>query len=324
MIPSHVVLLSDANTNGYCVPLLKLLVPTLTYADAIVIPQGELHKNENTLFFIIQQLADLRCTRSTMLVCVGGGVLCDIGAFAASIFKRGIPVALIPTTLLSMVDAAIGGKTGVDVGMIKNMIGTFYEPMWVYTNPLFLNTLPQAKKKAGIAEIIKHALLHSTESWSVISNAAEHYYYELTSIQQSQTFKKYIVSQDTKDTGARQQLNLGHSIGHALESLYMTKTNALTHGEAVMVGLHLELLLSEELLQFPSLYVVQFISLKDRLFPHLSSLNFTFEEIRPLLLQDKKNTNCIRMSLLQDIGKPVWGVDVSEEKIKKVIYANYK
>lgn len=206
----------------------------------ILIPDGEKNKNEKTLFFILKKMAELGVQRDACLVSVGGGVVGDVGGFAASIYMRGIKFIQIPTTLLAQVDASIGGKTGIDFYGIKNLIGSFHQPSLVLIDPLVLKTIDKRQYKTGLAEVIKYGIIQDEkmfreieENTQRILNRDEKILLEL--IEKSCGIKARIVSADEKENGKRIWLNYGHTLGHALESYFDYKV--LTHGEAISHGM---------------------------------------------------------------------------------------
>ena len=309
------ILLADANTNGFCIPLFKKLLPQFNTSSLIVIPQGESNKNLATCNLIWSELDRLRADRSSVLINIGGGMISDIGGFAASVYKRGIDFMNIPTTLLSMVDACYGGKTAIDFNNIKNNIGTFQHPKAIYIQTSFLKTLDHSILKSGIAETIKHALISSADWWHQMIQFQEQEFYSLATIQKSLQIKVALVMQDERDYGIRQTLNFGHTIGHAIESYSLTTAQPLLHGEAILLGMIHELKISEDLFNLDPTILIQLLKLKETLFPNLI-FNYTFHDIKPFLKHDKKNKDGIRMSLLNELGNCDIHVLVSDENIE--------
>lgn len=309
------ILLADANTNGFCVPVFKELFPFLSSSPLIVIPQGEENKTIKVCTLIWEQLIRFEASRKTVLISIGGGVLSDIGGFAASVYKRGIRFVNIPTTLLSMVDACYGGKTGIDFLHAKNLIGTFQLPIVIFCNPYFILTLDQRILKSGIAEIIKHALLSSSAWWHQLQHASIESCCSIETIKHCLQVKKEFTDEDLLDEGTRQSLNLGHSVGHAIESYSLQTTSPLLHGEAIILGLIHELKISQQIFQLPSQLIEELISLKNKFFPDLK-FEYTMDDIKPFLIQDKKNHQGLRMSLLRNIGEVEIQVKVTIEQIQ--------
>lgn len=296
----HRIVLVDAKTNGFCLPVLKQLLPSLRYAEVIIVPDGEANKNWQILQLIWEELTRLGAGRNTLLISLGGGVLSDLGGFAASTFKRGIPSMYIPTTLTAMVDAALGGKTGIDWMGYKNLIGSFYPASLIYIQPTFLHTLPKDHIYSGMVEMWKHALIDSAQAWQDIQDCTPQDLIHPHKIKTSIAIKQGLVELDPFDRKERQALNLGHSIGHAIEA-YRLHQQPLLHGEAVLLGLIFECELAENILGLKPTIRQELKALKARYFPNLM-LNCTPEDLVPWLLQDKKNDDGIRMSLLQAPG----------------------
>lgn len=312
---SQIILLADANSNGFCIPVFKSLFSSLSKCPRIVIPQGEVNKTIEVCNYIWQELNVLHADTKTIVLNIGGGMLSDIGGFACSVYKRGISFINIPTTLLAMVDAAYGGKTGIDFQGYKNHIGTFQPALAIFVEPKFLASLNERILRSGFAEMIKHALLNDLHSWENLLHFEKDDFISIANIKNSMAVKMQFADHDTKDKGKRQCLNLGHSIGHAIESFSLHIHKPLLHGEAIMLGLYVELKLSEQYLQLPDNISVHLLSLKEKFFADLD-FNFTYDEIAPYLLHDKKNDEGIRMSLLKNIGECKHGVLVSEHHIQ--------
>ncbi|MDR2814023.1 MAG: 3-dehydroquinate synthase [Prevotellaceae bacterium] len=227
---SHVVIITDGNVRK-CYSELCNVFPT------IEIETGEQHKTLNTISYIASELVHLEADRQTFILGIGGGIVCDVVGFAASIFMRGLPFGFVSTSLLSQVDASVGGKNGVNYKGYKNMLGVFAQPQFVICDPQSMATLPQKEFAAGFAEIVKAAMLASASLFGYIENnvekalqkdpqTLEHLVYEAVKI------KADIVAVDEREQGERRKLNLGHTFAHAIE-----KNTPLTHGEAVSVGL---------------------------------------------------------------------------------------
>lgn len=320
---AQIVILADAKTNGFCVPVFKKLMPSFLNTSLIIIPDGEQNKTLESCKLVWDFLIQINATKNTLLINIGGGMVCDLGGFIAATFKRGIDYINVPTTLLAMNDACLGGKTAVDYNDIKNIIGVIKYPIAVYIYPIFLNSLSEKIKISGIAEMIKHAALQSKEVWNNICKMSLDNFEKIEMIQQSLLFKKSIVTQDALDENVRQVLNFGHTIGHAIESESMNQKERLLHGEAIMLGMIYEAMLSHELLEFDKKYIGDLIELKNKFFPFLN-MNIEFDTIKKFLLQDKKNTESVVMSLLHDIGECKIKINVSEEQIKNAILETNK
>ena len=298
--------LTDETTHRLCRPLLKQW-DRLDGATDIVIPPTDVNKNIATTTTVWSALADGGASRHSLMVCLGGGMVTDLGGFAASTFKRGLRFINIPTTLLAMVDAAVGGKTGVNFNALKNEIGVFNEAAIVVIDTDFLRTLDKRNMLSGYAEMLKHALLHDEAMW------AEHLKMDFNDInyaqlqklvEQSIEVKRHIVTIDPHEKGLRKALNLGHTVGHALESFAMETGRPVLHGYAVAWGLVGELYLSAVLQHFPQdkmRQTVRFIR------EHYEAINFTcndYDRLFELMKHDKKNVGGeINFTLLSDVGE---------------------
>lgn len=301
-----IFILTDETTHRLCRPLLKQW-DRLDGATDIVIPPTDVNKNIATTTTVWSALADGGASRHSLMVCLGGGMVTDLGGFAASTFKRGLRFINIPTTLLAMVDAAVGGKTGVNFNALKNEIGVFNEAAIVVIDTDFLRTLNKRNMLSGYAEMLKHALLHDEAMW------AEHLKMDFNDInyaqlqklvEQSIEVKRHIVTIDPHEKGLRKALNLGHTVGHALESFAMETGRPVLHGYAVAWGLVGELYLSAVLQHFPQdkmRQTVRFIR------EHYEAINFTcndYDRLFELMKHDKKNVGGeINFTLLSDVGE---------------------
>lgn len=302
---SQTIVLADTNTSGHCLPVLTQKFPVLKQAVIIEILPGEQHKIQTTLFYILEQLALHQADRKALLVNVGGGVVCDIGGFAAAIYKRGIQCVHIPTTLLAQIDAAIGGKNGIDFLGYKNMIGSIREPDLVYISRSFLNTLSKQEVNNGIAEAFKHGLIYDATYWSEI---AENPHANIESlINTSIAIKSTIVQMDPDEKGMRKILNAGHTIGHALEAWKIDNYSPIPHGEAVAAGLIIEAHISMQMGYLPAnVYeeIKKFISMH---FGKIELEDDDFDVLLSKMQHDKKNEfNKISFSLIRSIGKATY------------------
>ena len=237
---SKVAILVDENTKKDC--LYKL--PKLEKAIIIEIPSGEKNKNITTCNLIWEELTKNKFDRDSILINLGGGVIGDIGGFCASTYKRGIDFIHIPTTLLAMADASIGGKLAVDFNNLKNQIGLFSNPKSVIINPAFLETLAEDELISGFAEVVKHALISDEHLWETIKSTPFNKLKWEEIITLSVELKNRITLNDPKEKGERRKLNFGHTFGHAIESYYLQKGTPILHGEAIFMGMILETELS--------------------------------------------------------------------------------
>jgi len=290
---SQIAILVDENTKRDCFSKL----PKLDNSIIIEIKSGEENKNINTCNFIWEQLTKYNFDRNSLLINLGGGVIGDMGGFCASTYKRGIDFIQIPTTLLAMVDASIGGKLGINFNVLKNQIGIFSYPKTVLINPLFLETLPDNQLKSGFAEVVKHALISDRNLWNRLRNTSfeEQNWEEI--IETSIQIKNKIVLSDPLEKGERKQLNFGHTFGHAIESYYLEKGTSILHGEAVFMGILLEIeisSLSDLVKSEIKKYILSSFSL-----PHCPNKS----DLIKYLKNDKKNSDGkISFSLLNKIG----------------------
>ena len=240
---NQLAILVDENTKKDCLPIFL----KATNIDAIIveISSGEEHKNLEKCQLIWNALSSHNFDRNSLLINLGGGVIGDMGGFAASTYKRGIDFIQIPTSLLAMVDASVGGKLGVDFAYLKNQIGVFNNPKAVLINTVFLNSLPKNQLLSGFAEVVKHALIADKCYWKEIKTTPLEKMNWESIILQSLVIKNNIVTQDPLDKGERKKLNFGHTFGHAIESFYLKLGNPILHGEAISLGMILESNLSK-------------------------------------------------------------------------------
>lgn len=285
--------------------LYKLHADKMQGFAVIKLPAGEEFKQQRTVDDIITQLLELQADKHSILVGVGGGVVTDMAGYAASIYKRGIKLILVPTSILAMVDAAVGGKNGVDVGPFKNMVGTIYQPEQLIFDYSFLHTLPQEEWVNGFAEIIKHACIKDAAFFDFLATKTVIDFKNDPTLlaellEKNVAIKTNVVLNDEFETGDRKLLNFGHTIGHAIENLYN-----LPHGHAVSIGMVAACRISEELSNFPSASTQRLIEMLQQY--HLPvHLNFDKEGIWDILLMDKKReNNAMNFILLQGIGKAV-------------------
>ncbi len=313
---SSIAVLTDNNTHIYCYPLIEAVLPV---HSIISIASGEENKNLDSSKVIWEKLTELQFDRHSLLLVLGGGVLGDMGGFCAATYKRGIDFVLMPTTLLSQVDASVGGKLGIDFQHYKNHIGVFCEPVATLICPAFLETLPERELRSGFAEIIKHCIISDRKMWEVIRTRSlkEQYWDDL--IAHSIAFKKKVTETDPREKGLRKILNFGHTIGHAVESYFLNSDNRLFHGEAIAIGMITEAYIAQQknLLSQPEL-----IEIKDylkQIYPKVS-LPASFEQIIKLMLQDKKNKgNKILMAFPDGIGKARWDIEVSPAEVEEAL-----
>lgn len=316
---SKIFILVDNNTHELCLPYFLEQLETKVVIEIIEIEDGEINKTIETCLGIWNTLSELDADRKSLLINIGGGVITDMGGFVASTFKRGIAYVNIPTTLLSMVDASVGGKTGVDLGHLKNQIGVISTPDLVLIDTKYLDTLPQNQMRSGLAEMLKHGLITGESYWNKFTNLENLVFNDLDAlIYESVLIKKNVVDQDPREHGLRKTLNFGHTLGHAIESYFLSNPNKTTllHGEAIAIGMVLACYLSSQLVGFP---IETSNSVKQLLANYYGKI--TIEEsdhapIMELLKYDKKNNHGdINFVLLKSIGDPVIDCKVDDQLI---------
>lgn len=314
--PDKVGLLVDDNTRRDCLPFINY-----SFDHIIEIESGELHKNLSTCEFIWNELTENSFTRKSLLVNLGGGVIGDMGGFAAATFKRGIAFIHLPTTLLSQVDASIGGKLGIDYKGLKNHIGLFRNPNHVLIHSNFLKTLPKRELVSGYAEVLKHSLIYDQHQWESLNTAPITTLNWAQIVPQSISIKNEIVNQDPFETGVRKILNFGHTLGHAIESYLMDTPQHLLHGEAIAIGMILESHLSyqqDKLNQQEWLSIAHHIEQRFDLPDTLPNK----DELMKYMIQDKKNSaKVVSFSLLNKIGSCTYDVAVSDEMLHTCLEA---
>lgn len=315
---SKYFILVDENTHTECIPYLLSQVKVLQEASILEIDAGEVNKTLKTATGLWEALLENEADRKTLLINLGGGIVTDMGGFVASVFKRGIPFINIPTTLLGQTDAAIGSKTGVDLAFAKNQIGTFAHPQAVFISTTFLKNLPERELISGMGEVLKYALIDSEHLWNVLKNQELNPRMDFDIfVKECVQIKNNIVEKDWYEQGRRKILNFGHTIGHALESYSMSKGNrSILHGEAVALGIIMELYLSAELAGFNNEIqqeIQQYILDNFALYPIEEQ---DFEPLINLMRKDKKNNDSnIAFVLLEEIGKPIYDQFISEDVI---------
>jgi 3-dehydroquinate synthase len=298
-------ILSDDKVSKACLNILLKKVKQLNGAEVLVIGSGEENKTIETCVNLWNELTGSGADRKALLINLGGGVISDMGGFIASTYKRGIDFINIPTSLLAMADAAVGGKTGIDFGSYKNHIGTFTQPKGVFIFPGFLKTLDQRQLHSGYAEVIKSALIADAALWKIISGTTTLNEKNLLPlIYRSLLIKNALVKKDPLERNKRKGLNFGHTIGHALESFYLGKKNSLLHGEAVAVGILTESYLSYKKQGITQQQMQDIINLIFDYFPKVKIAEKDFLTIMALMKHDKKNSEGkLNFSLLNKVGK---------------------
>ncbi|MDP6922611.1 MAG: 3-dehydroquinate synthase [Lutibacter sp.] len=291
---SKTFVLVDQHTEAYCLPVFIDRMGAVINPEIIRIQAGEEYKNLDTCTEVWEALTKLGADRKSLLINLGGGVITDLGGLVAATFKRGIAFINIPTTLLSMVDASVGGKTGVDLGVLKNQIGLFANPEMVLIDPQYLETLPEKELRSGLAEIIKYGLSYDVTLWDEVNSFKELSISNIKKlIHRSIEIKNEVVTTDPREAGLRKVLNYGHTLGHAIESYFLASSDKekLTHGAAIAVGMITEAYLSHKVLGFP---MDQVAFIKEKLlaiYPKIAITSVDYQEILALLVHDKKNVD---------------------------------
>lgn len=306
---SAVFILVDTNTHNHCLPAFLEKLETSKTIEVIEMDAGEEFKNIETCTGIWNALSELGADRKGLIINLGGGVVTDLGGFVAGTFKRGIEFINVPTSLLSMVDASVGGKTGVDLGNLKNQIGVITQPEMVLIDTEYLSSLPANEMRSGLAEILKHGLIADKEYWAKATDLQKLTLEDLEElISESIEIKTRIVEQDPTEQNIRKTLNFGHTLGHAIESYFLShpKKEKLLHGEAVAIGMILALYISFKISNFPESDLKEITKKILELFQKVTITEKDSEKIIELLKFDKKNSHGqINFVLLKEIGHPV-------------------
>lgn len=328
--------LTDSHTAEYCLPILADSIGQIPY-HLLTIEAGEQSKNLASVQAVWDFMLKHRATREAVLINLGGGMITDLGGFAAATYMRGIRFVNIPTTLLAMVDASSGGKTGIDYQGIKNVIGTFTPPVATLIHPDFLRTLPSTELLSGFAEMLKHALIASPKEWIKLLQLAqeelpqEQFVEALSSIgalQASIQIKENVVSQDPREAGLRKILNFGHTVGHAIESTMLHQTTPhyttlhhISHGYCVLWGMVAEVYLSVVHTGCPREVLQQLTQIMLQWYGRPQCDCKQREELIAQMYQDKKNSANYppNFTLLQEVGKPLINQYVKESDIDEAL-----
>jgi len=313
---SKIFVFADSTTAELCIPVLRDFLPELDHFDIIETDPGEENKNIDFCIGIWKTLLDFEADRKCLMINLGGGVITDMGGFVASTYKRGIDFINIPTTLLSQVDASVGGKTGIDIDNVKNMVGTFSLPQAVFIENVFLQTLPKRELLSGFAEMIKHGLIADANYYQEIK-ASDYTNISAAAIYHSVKIKNEVVLADPFEKGLRKILNFGHTIGHAVEGYaLMNDKKPLTHGEAIAIGMICEAHLSAKYCNLTPTELTEIASYILSLYPKYHIKPESFEDLMALMQSDKKNEGgFILFSLLDQIGKCNFNCKVTKEDI---------
>jgi len=309
---SKIGILVDENTKISCLNKLKDSLD-FNYHE-IEIKSGEENKNLQTCSNVWGILTKLNFDRKSLIINLGGGVICDLGGFVASTYKRGIKFINIPTTLLGQVDASVGGKLGIDFNNYKNQIGIFREPNLIIIDPEFLASLPKRELRSGFAEVIKHCIIRDEKKLDQILNSNWEKSDWLEIVKHSIKIKSKVVNEDMKEDGPRKILNFGHTIGHAIETTYMNKENRFLHGEAISIGIICEAYLSHKLNKLSTSDLNKIVDIIKSIFGN-NTIEY-FEEIVRNAYHDKKNIDDkIRTCILNKIGQCDYDHEISPNHI---------
>ncbi len=314
-----VFLATDENVNRLWIPGFNDFFASNSIRK-VVVPSGENNKKIESVGKIWEFLSENGADRKSLLINIGGGMLTDLAGFAASTFKRGIDFLNVPTTLLSQVDASVGGKTGINFNGLKNEVGTFKEPVAVVINTDFLKTIDRDNFISGFAEMIKHGLIKSPEHLEELKNFdLENIDYDLLEkiIGRSVDVKKYFTANDPTEKNIRKALNFGHTTGHAIESLAMEQKRPVLHGFAVAYGMIAELYLSEKMCGFPEKDFLVLTEWLQTIYGNFAIEKKDFSRIFELMTHDKKNEmGRINFTLLSETGK----IEINQNCEKELIF----
>lgn len=304
--PSNTFVIVDQSTENHCLPYFSKQYSSIGDFDVIRIPDGEAHKNIQTCLTVWETLSNKGTNRKSLIINLGGGMVTDLGGFVASTYMRGISFINIPTSLLAMVDASVGGKTGVDLGFLKNQIGVIRLPEMVIVDSKFLLTLPKNQLISGMAEMIKHSFIEGEESWKKLSLLTPTDIIERdTLIWESIQVKERVVKEDPTEKGLRKILNYGHTLGHAIESYFLSNPDKtpLLHGEAIAAGMILANYLSHHIFEFDEQKLIDTTTYILSLFPKQQFDENDIKTIIQLMNFDKKNSDGkVLFVLMEDFG----------------------
>ncbi len=317
-----VFLLSDTTTSTKCIPLVRQLA-CVEGAKEIVVSAGDDHKDLTSAQHVWEELQRGGATRHSLVVNVGGGMVTDLGGWCASCFKRGVDFVNLPTTLLAMVDASVGGKTGVNLRGLKNEIGVFNEAILTIVDTRFLSTLDRENMLSGFAEMVKHALISDEDTLAellrtdILHTSTDEWG---RMIERSVSVKRQVVEEDPREKGKRKALNFGHTIGHAIESLSIRQGRPLLHGYAVAHGMVGELYLSVVKMGFPVVRMRQVVSFLRNTYGLPPIACNDYPTLLETMTHDKKNTlGRVNFTLLKDVGDIMLDQTAQEEEIKEAL-----
>lgn len=327
---SQYFIIVDENTLRHCLPMMVQMNPELKDAEVLEIESGEENKTIEIVAQIWMAMSEHHADRKSLVINLGGGVIGDMGGFIASTYKRGVDFINIPTTLLSQVDASVGGKLGIDLGGLKNQVGVFNYPKGVFVFPEMLDSLPFEQLRSGFAEVLKHALIKDANYWEKVKSidvrSAENWE---DIIEHSVGIKNDVVKADPREAGERKLLNFGHTIGHAIETFHLEneKRTTLLHGESIAIGMICEAFLSYKKTGLSEESLEEIITVILNCFGKVELESGDVSSFVDLTAHDKKNVDAqISFSLLSEIGQSQWDVFCAPEEIIEAInfYQNLK
>lgn len=322
---SKIFILTDTNTHENCLPDFMARLETESEIEILEIEPGEHQKSIDTCVSVWNVLTEYGADRKSLLINLGGGVVTDLGGFVAATFKRGIDFVQVPTSLLAMVDAAIGGKNGVDLGVLKNQVGTIMPPVLLLIDTAFLASLPQVQMRSGLAEMLKHGLIYDKEYWREFLDLGKADFADFDQlIYRSVQIKNDIVTQDPTEKGIRKALNFGHTLGHAIESHFLGSEDkpVLLHGEAIAAGMIMESYISLEKGLISGAEYHEIRNVVKNIYNNIAFDGPDVTAIIDLLKHDKKNEyGAVLFALLDGIGSIKINQEVANDLITKAFEA---
>lgn len=314
---SQLLILCDTNTHEKVFPLVQKELAGFVEPVVLYVEAGEASKSWEICLSLWEKMSQLNVDRKSLLINLGGGMITDLGAFVASVYKRGIPFVHLPTSLLGMTDAAIGGKCGIDFLNYKNQLGLFAKAEAIFIYPPFLETLAVEELKSGFAEVLKHALIKDFQYWEALKEIELNSWKEAASyIEQSVKIKSQIVQADPKEDGERKKLNFGHTVGHGIESFFLKKQKHLPHGYAIAAGMLIESWLSLHHTQLPVKDFEEITKSIQKQYEKVTYIEEDIAEIIEFIQQDKKSEKGeSRFTLLSEIGKAELNIKVDNKQL---------
>ena len=318
---ANIIIIVDENTHDYCLEFLMTNFSALANAEIILLPEGEENKVMEVCFQVWETFTEFNFSRKDLVINLGGGIVTDMGGFIASIFKRGMNFIHIPTSLLGMVDASIGGKNGVDLGGFKNQLGVFNNPSHVFIDAAFLHTLPEREFYNGYAEMLKHGLIADAKLWTdLIAVKSDVELMDEKLIYRTIKVKLDIVKADPMEQNVRMKLNFGHTIGHALESHFLSST-PIAHGHAVALGICAEAYLSLKKKKITQEEFKEIEAVIVRNFPMIQLTDEEIKDVIEIMKNDKKNNgSAINFVLLDKIGEAVININLKQKEIGEALF----